>query len=111
MLTKICLKFLDLRNRHLEMNFVIVFPKPSITMGSFTRFCVAYKIKLATPETLISSFEKDVSETNKIFGRLISKNKQIIDLIKKSGFEGLTRKEVSKIVGCNYYAFFLRIQI
>ena len=45
-LMKECIKFLDIRNRFLQMNFVLLFPKPSFTMTSFVKFCNLYKINL-----------------------------------------------------------------
>ena len=101
-----CLKFLDLRNKFFKMNFVIVIPKIRFTMGSFVRFCVAYKIKLATPLTLLASFDKSVEETNKFFGNINTLPNRMALLIKKAGSKGLTRKEVTEKIGNYHHPFF-----
>lgn len=94
-----CLKFLDIRNRFLQMNFILVIPKPTFSMGSFCRFCTSYNIKLTTINDLLMAFEKKPSELNQKFGELLPRKDFILKLIKASREKGLTKQDLKKKLG------------
>lgn len=94
-----CVKFLDIRNRFFQMNFILVFPKPDFSMGSFARFCVKYNIKLATLDILLDSLRRKIDEVNSEFGKLTTSKTQTIKVIRASGVEGITAKTIMKKLG------------
>lgn len=94
-----CLKFLDIYNRHLNMRFVLVFPKPNFIMSAFVRFCTAYKIKLTRITTLADDLDKKVQDVNERYGQLTTPKTRAIKLIKDADKEGITKTIIHDKLG------------
>jgi hypothetical protein len=103
-----CVKFLDIRNHSLNMVFMLVFPQPRSTMGSFSRFCTRYNIKLATPSTVIEALERQAEEANMSFGRSVAVEKEMQRAVESSGREGVERKELARKLRIHYNSSLLK---
>lgn len=97
-----CVKFLDIHNHSPDVVFILVFPQPRSAMGSFSRFCTKYNIKLATPSTVIEALRKQAEEANLSFGRSVAVEEEMWKAVESSGKEGIERKELARKLRVHY---------
>ena len=71
-------------------------------MGSFSRSCTIYNIKLAKPSTVVEALDRQAQETNMRFGRSVAVEKEMQRAVESSGREGVERKELAKELRIHY---------
>lgn len=102
-----CLKFLDIRNRFLSMNFVLVFHKPNFRMQAVARFCTKYKIKLTNLNRLNQTLHQKTKTTNRLFS-LSRKKQKLLEVLDEGGADGIGYEQLEKEFGCRYLCEILR---
>jgi len=96
-------KFLDIRNLEDKYRFMLVFPKVSKSMNTFSKFCTVYDIRLATADNFIHSLYMDIHEQNKSFALSEKqreegqRTKMILEFLQNQ--DGLNQTEISIKIG------------